>query len=276
MKPDNQFQYVKSQQLSDVTVLHAQMNDFYYDKHAHEEFSFGVTLTGRQDFFANGEFYRSRPGNVIVFNPEEVHDGHSGEEVTLNYSMLYVHPNQLEPMLAQAGAKNSDGFRIRETLLQDAKLRQHIVNLSAMIGAQSANHMQQECELYLMAERIAQCHAIHSIAPKATRVDTLLKQAKVFIYENLHQDLSLEMISQQANLSKYHFLRLFREQFGITPHQFILNCRVNRVREALERGTKIEDIVYDYGFSDLSHLNRRFKPIFGMTPRQYQQHFLSS
>lgn len=51
-------------------MLQARMSDFTYIKHAHEEYSFGVTLAGRQDFFAGGAFYRSLPGTVMVFNPD--------------------------------------------------------------------------------------------------------------------------------------------------------------------------------------------------------------
>lgn len=94
--------------------------------------------------------------------------------------------------------------------------------------------------------------------------------------DNLQSQTSLTQVSEQANLSKYHFLRMFRQHFGITPHQYILNCRINRAREDLERGAALDDVVFKYGFSDLSHFNRRFKPVFGMTPRQYQQHFLST
>ncbi|MAY42245.1 MAG: hypothetical protein CMI05_08060 [Oceanospirillaceae bacterium] len=92
MNSGNQFQYIKSQHLDQVTVLQAEMNDFSYGKHAHDEYSFGVTLSGRQDFFASREFHRSHPGNVIIFNPDEVHEGHSGVDDVLQYRMLYVHP----------------------------------------------------------------------------------------------------------------------------------------------------------------------------------------
>ncbi len=275
MKTDNQFQYIKSQHLDQVTVLQAQMDDFSYDKHAHEEFSFGVTLTGRQDFFANGAFYRSRPGNIFIFNPEEVHDGQSGERDALIYSMLYVHPDQLAPMLAAVGVKNSADFRIADTMVEDAKLRQYIINIAHMITDKAVDKLQQECQLYQIAERIAQCYGRFSEAPQNSKVDYLLRQVKDFIQDNIQSDLSLEDLSQHANISKYHFLRMFRQQFGITPHQYVLNCRVNRARQDLQAGVDLDDIVYAYGFSDLSHFNRRFKPIFGMTPKQYQQHLHS-
>lgn len=276
MQHNNQFQYIKSTQLDQVTLLQAKMDDFSYDKHVHEEFAFGITLSGRQDFFANGAFHRSRPGNLIVFNPEAAHDGHSGEKQVLNYYMLYIHPSQLEPMLASAGVRNSQGYRIADTMLEDALLRQHLLNLAALVEKKSTSKIAQECALYQMAERIAQCYGSYLPDRKSCKIDSLLRLAKDFIQENIHQDLSLADICQQVHLSKYHFLRMFRQHFGITPHQYILNCRVNRAREQLECGVALNDVVFEYGFSDLSHFNRRFKPIFGMTPRQYQRHFLSS
>lgn len=273
MKPDNQFQFAKSQHLTQVTALRAQIDDFSYGKHAHEEFSFGVTLAGRQDFFSSGAFHRSLPGNIIVFNPDEVHDGHSGVDDALRYRMVYIHPNQLEPMLTTAGVKDSRDFRIADTLIDDAQLRQHILNMALLVEDERDNKLQQECELYQLAARVAQRYGQYSPDRMVRKVDRLLHQARDYIHANLMREISLDQISEQANLSKYHFLRMFRQQFGITPHQYILNCRINKAREALEAGQSLEDVVFSYGFSDLSHFNRRFKPIYGMTPRQYQQHF---
>ena len=109
-KQKNEFQFSRSQYLDQVTVLQAEMSDFSYNRHAHEEYSFGVTLTGRQDFFASGEFHHSHPGNIMVFNPDEVHDGHSGGDVSLQYRMLYIHPDQLNPLFSRAGIKPKPVF----------------------------------------------------------------------------------------------------------------------------------------------------------------------
>ncbi len=275
MKQSNQFKYTKSQHLDQVTVLQAEMTDFSYGKHAHEEYSFGVTLTGRQDFYSSGAFHRSQPGNVIVFNPGEVHDGRSGVEDTLHYRMLYIHPTQLEPMLQSAGVEQSRDFQVDDTLLLDQHLRQSILTMGSLITGHNNTTLEQESELYQIAARIAQLRGKFAPNQLARKTDRLLIQARDYIQDNLLEDLSLDEISREAKLSKYHFLRMFRQQFGITPHQYILNSRISRARDALETGASLDDVVFDYGFTDLSHFNRRFKPIFGMTPKQYQQHFLS-
>jgi len=275
MKQSNQFQYVKSQQLEKVTVLQATMRDFSYGKHAHEEYSFGVTLTGRQDFFSSGEFHRSLPGNVLAFNPGEVHDGQSGVDDALHYKMLYIHPEQLEPMFKCAGIRNYKNFEISQTLFDDKTLRTHLLNMALLIEKNDSNKLQQECTLYQIAHTLANKQGIDHPNDSSMKADTLLLRARDFIHDNIHKPTSLDDISQHAHLSKYHFLRLFRQYFGITPHQYILNYRLNLARNELETGAALDDLVFKYGFSDLSHFNRRFKPVFGITPKQYQQLCLS-
>lgn len=276
MSGENSFKYSKSQHLDTVTLLEAQMHDFCYHKHSHEAYSFGITLAGRQDFFAAGAFHNSHPGNIIVFNPGQIHDGHSGEDSELHYRMLYVQPAQFECLLATAGIKRSRDFQITDTLLEDPLLRQYLLRVSDLVEHQQGSRLQLECELYQVAERVARRYGHDADNHKAAKVDTLLLRARDYIHDNITADMSLDEISRRANLSKYHFLRLFRRSFGATPHQYILNYRLNRVREELESGLPIDDAVHSYGFGDLSHLNRRFKPVYGMTPKQYQRHFLSS
>lgn len=271
MEQDSRFQFIKSDHLPEVTALQAAMDRFTYDKHAHEEYAFGVTLSGRQDFFSSGTYHRSPPGNVIQLNPDEVHDGHSGVEEPLSYVMLYVHPRQIEPLFADAaGVKSLGDIRMNETLMADPVLRAHIVELVRLIASHVGSRIDQEHLLYKMAARVVQRCGRFEADEVVRRADMLLRQAKEFIHENVDADLSLDDLSEAANLSKFHFLRLFRRQYGITPHQYVINCRINAARSALDSGVSLNDVVYRYGFSDLSHFNRRFKRIYGMTPKQYR------
>ncbi|MEX0606308.1 MAG: AraC family transcriptional regulator [Marinobacter sp.] len=272
MGQDSQFSFSKSRYLPDLTVLEAAMDSFSYDRHAHDEHSFGVTLRGRQDFFSGGEFHRSPPGHVIQFNPGEVHDGCSGGEEPLNYVMVYIHPEHLEPLIANAvGALRARDFRVGETLIHDSVLRHHIQELARLITDQVGSRIEQEFSLYQIAARISQRATQFEQNTVSRRADILLRRARDYIHSHADNDLALEDISKAANLSKYHFLRLFRRQFGITPHQYVMSCRINAARADLDDGTPLDDVTFRYGFADLSHFNRRFKRIYGMTPKQYQQ-----
>lgn len=271
-KQSSQFDYHKSRQIPGLTVLQASLSDFSYDRHAHEEYAFGVTLAGRQDFFSDGAFHRSPPGNVIQFNPDQVHDGHPGDDATLGYVMIYVPTAQLEASFADAaGCERATRFHGSETLLADPELRRAILELAQLMIHRQGTRIDQEHALHHMATRLVQRAGKFQPGGRVSRPDALLLRAKEYILAHLEADLSLDEISQAAHLSKYHFLRLFRQQFGITPHQYVLSCRINAARGALETGVAPSDVAFRYGFTDLSHFNRRFKRIYGKTPYQYQR-----
>lgn len=272
MPNTSRFQFIKSQHVPSLTVLHAAIDDFSYDRHAHEEYAFGVTLAGRQDFFSGGQFHKSPPGNVILFNPEEVHDGQPGGEHTLDYLMLYVDPEQVNPLFADVlGRETNARFRSPNTLIQDGRLRGAIQELARLVTHNAGSCIDQENALYKVVERTVQLGGAAPDAPSARRPDALLGLAKAYIHAHLDRDISLDEISQAAHLSKYHFLRLFRQHYGLTPHQYVINCRINAARTALTKGTSLSEVALRYGFADLSHFNRRFKRIYGMTPHQYQR-----
>ena len=275
MEADSRFRYTKSAHFADLTVLQATMTRFSYDRHAHDEHAFGVTLTGRQHFFSGGEYHRSTPGTVIHFNPGEVHDGHSGSDAPLNYVMAYIPARRLEPLIAAAGGTRGGKILLDEPRVRDPELKRSIVDLVRLIASGAGDEIEEEQALFRIAAGVAQhagCFDPGGNAGGNTRnTDSLLMRAKDYIDSHAGRDLSLDDVSRAANLSKFHFLRLFRRQFGITPHKYVLSCRVNAARAALEAGEPLDDVVYRYRFADLSHFNRRFKRIYGMTPRQYQR-----
>jgi AraC family transcriptional regulator len=95
---------------------------------------------------------------------------------------------------------------------------------------------------------------------------------KEYINNHLHQDLKLEKIAAIAQLSPYHFLRLFKQSMGVTPHQYILQCRIEKAKFLLQQSQlSITEIANQVGFCDQSHLTRCFKQSLGVTPKQFQQ-----
>ncbi|MGY0580291.1 MAG: helix-turn-helix domain-containing protein [Paraglaciecola chathamensis] len=270
MPHDNHFQFAKSDVLKEIMLLDASMHDFSYAKHAHEEFSFGVTLSGRQDFFALGEHHKSHPGDVIMFNPGDVHDGHSGGDAPLHYKMLYIHPDQLTSMLKSVGVVHADGFRVQSAVQTNNTVKNHILRLSCLVESEGTSALAYSSALFEFAELLARQQGVDASITYRHK-DPVLERARAYLHAHVCEEVSLDALSREVHMSKYHFLRRFKDYFGMTPHQYWLNYRINRVRESLQGGLPLADVVFAFGFTDLSHLNRRFKPAFGMTPYQFQR-----
>jgi len=272
MNKDNLFQFINSEKCENVTALEATMSDFSYSKHAHEEYSLGVTLQGRQDFFCQNAFHKSSSGNVIIFNPEDVHDGHSGGEQQLKYKMLYVHPEEFLPLFRALGYQQNSVLRLNKPMVDNPILRHQILRLSSII--QHSNYSKVEFEsglLQIAQSMVAMSGHLDIGTQNSKRADKLLIRARDYILASLEHNISIDDIANVANMSKYHFIRQFRLQFGITPHQYVLSCRVNLARRIIESGESLIQAAFGAGFSDDSHLNRHFKRIYGLTPKNFQK-----
>lgn len=270
------FQYLPSHHTFGLSAFSAQIKEFSYDKHAHEEYSIGVTRKGRQDFFSDGRFHKSNEGNVIFFNPEQVHDGCAGASSELEYEMLYIPESTLLEMMRSLGQISRDQARLKSSLFHDEQLRDDVLQLSQIMREPKASALEEEAALLSIAQSVIRLGngTLHNVQVHS-RKDALLLRARDYILSNLDQKLTVDSISQTANMSKYHFIRLFNQQFGMTPHQYVLNCRINRARQALEMGNSVFDTAVDLGFADVSHFNRKFKKTFGITPRQYQRQLVT-
>ena len=91
-----------------------------------------------------------------------------------------------------------------------------------------------------------------------------------FIGENISQEIRLSDLAQSSFFSPWYSYRLFREQLGITPAEYIRKLRLFRAVEALrEKKAKVIDIAFDLGFSNVDTFTRAFYREFGMNPSDY-------
>lgn len=97
-----------------------------------------------------------------------------------------------------------------------------------------------------------------------------LQQVIDYINGYLDQDLGLAELAAVVQMSPHYFCHLFKQSTGLTPHQYVIRTRVERAKALLLQGGAIADIAYKVGFANQSHLNRHFKRLLGITPKQLQ------
>lgn len=99
-----------------------------------------------------------------------------------------------------------------------------------------------------------------------------LALVKDYINAHLNEVLQLADMAAIAQISQFHFSRLFKQNLGMTPHQYVLQSRIDRAKHLLRHSDlSIADIAAQSGFCDQSHLTRCFRRLLGMTPKQFLQ-----
>lgn len=95
-----------------------------------------------------------------------------------------------------------------------------------------------------------------------------------YINEHFAEDITIKDLAERALLSPYHFIRLFKKQVGFTPHEYLVNTRINTARYLLKNtGMSTKDICFQCGFSSESVFCNAFKKNTGQTPSAYRSDY---
>ncbi len=94
--------------------------------------------------------------------------------------------------------------------------------------------------------------------------------AKVYIDENYHEPIDLELISQQAFLSRFHFHRLFTQVYRHTPHQYLTRKRIDKAKELLAENKPVTEVCNEVGFESIGSFSTLFKKEIGYAPTYFR------
>jgi AraC-like DNA-binding protein len=142
-----------------------------------------------------------------------------------------------------------------------------------LAAAEAARDGEDAVELEELALRLAAAVAAtladgaQPAAAPSRRDERRISDALCRIEGEAHEPLALADLAHEAGMSRYHFLRTFRQVAGMTPHQLVLRTRLHRAAVRLRTSDEpISTIAFDAGFGDLSTFNRRFRRLMGCSP----------
>jgi AraC-like DNA-binding protein len=97
-------------------------------------------------------------------------------------------------------------------------------------------------------------------------------ETALWIDAHSHQAIDLEQAARQADISLFHFLRLFADVLGVTPHQYLVRSRLRHAARLLaDQDRSVTDVAYDVGFGDLSNFVRTFHRAAGVSPLKFRR-----
>lgn len=244
-----------------------------FPAHFHEYYVIGFIEEGQRYLVCKGEEYIINPGDLLLFNPYDTHSCEQIDGKTLDYRCINVKPEVMRKVMLEInGDENLPCFK--QSVLYHSKLVSNLRELHLKISQDESEFKKEELFLYLLEELI-QTHSDLTILPLASETSHEIKTVCNYLEENYTKTITLNDLSALTRWSKYHLLRSFTKQKGISPYSYLETIRVNHAKKLLEQGIKPIEVTSLTGFSDQSHLTKFFKRLVGLTPKQYMRIFES-
>lgn len=228
-----------------------------YSKHFHDRLNLDIIEEGTiQCEFKNKRIETLQKNQIAIFKPYEIHQTKSITELSTGYYSLYF---------SEFFLKKFD-YKYFNNIIDDKELTLSLIDISNKVLEGKTAFL--EDELNKVFKELTNKYQIKNENPKI--INLQIEAIKEFIVENLDNNPSLELISNNFNLSKEHIVRIFKKELGLTPHSFITSYKINKAKNILssKKIENISEVAQEVGFYDQSHFNKSFKRVFAVSPSE--------
>ena len=228
-----------------------------------------------------GTFRRDQPGvkggpDKLCILPAE-HQSAWVINGQIRLAHVYFSPEQFALGCVTLLDREPRELQLREgTFLEDARLSGCFHQLIALNWREPGERLLTSSLAHEMLSHtlLSQVGARDGLRVKGGLAAHQRRRLVEYIDQHLQDAISLGQLAGLCALSEYHFARMFRQSFGLPPHQYLLARRLDRAKSLL-RGSALAvgEIALMCGFSSASHFNQRFRQAMGAAPGDYRQAF---
>lgn len=231
-------------------------------------------LKGSGDYTIGGQRYSLRPGDVVLIPQGCIHRPELDGDVPYERIILYLSPDfltqastaqcdLLQVFSGDGGAVLRPGEKGREKLQRLARQLERDLELEGF----GRDILTTTALLRLLVElgrQRAQGQTLPAAADEAG--DPRIQKMLAYLDSHISEELDIDTLAQRFFLSKYHMMRLFRQETGTTIHLYITQKRLLLARELIRGGMKATEACYQSGFRSYSSFTRAAEKHLGTTP----------
>ncbi len=255
-----------------IELFSANIVNYSFSKHYHETYTVGITHYGSGSFYYRGEKRSTFPGSINVLNPGEIHDGENHKcSANWRYKDFYISTKLMSKILNQMGLKNSRLPFFSEKGIDDEKLWRSLNGLFAEIINTDNKLSIQSKIIEIFSEMIEKYSDVNCSLPKISNEKVKMNIVREFLKENYTKNISIGQLSKAVNLSPYYLIRSFHKNYGLPPHAYQNQLKLQAAKEDLLKSKSMASIALEHGFYDQSHFTRQFKRTYGVTPNNYRK-----
>lgn len=235
-----------------------------FPRHSHDQLGIGVMLSGAQRSWSCIGEVESGPGDLVMVNPGEMHDGLPIGTGARTWHTVYF---DTELVAAETEDESLPASEIAPTAT-DPGLATQILRLVDRLASEAERLAVEESTLTVLVGALRQ-HAL-SGRRRAMSASPGIARARARLDDAPEAPASLAELASLAGLSRYQLIRGFAREVGATPYAYLLQRRLGAARRLLAAGIPPAEAALSAGFSDQSHLTRAFARQFGVTPGRYR------
>jgi AraC-like DNA-binding protein len=237
------------------------------------DYSFAFPVSSPPPTLIDNREYHFHRGRMIVFLP--------GSSVTTKATMptqgyitLFFKQEYFENILMQMGSQTQLSFNYSE-YPYTSRLYSMVHSLYEEMSGdpeERSSLILQSMTILIAAEILRQTDACDRLDKTGPRLQAhYVEDAIEYISTNFRSDIKIEDISSFIHLSPYHFIRIFKQHTGLTPHEYLLKTRLEHAQNLLTSDTcSINEAARECGFINTSHFTACFRRNQGLSPKEFR------
>lgn len=236
-----------------------------FNRHSHETFVISVIGSGEIEVEFHLQAKTSfSPGQIVVFNPNQVHATKSKTKTSLNYYSLYIN--------AQWYKNNVDTKPLHvQNIIAEQNLYHDLVNSynEIILNNQKTNNTLEKTMKHILKKYLAKMDYKEDNEYEKVFFENVEK----YILDNLKEQITLEDIAKAVDYNESYITRVFKKRCGLSPHAYLVNKRVEKAKRKLfdDKDIDLAELSNEIGFYDQSHFSKAFKRVLAITPNKYKK-----
>ena len=250
--------------------------------HYHEFDKIVLFLSGTASYIIEGRSYFLEPWDVLLVSHHLIHKPVIDPSDPYERVVLYLDPGFVRSHSTPEGdltacfrlARERQFALMRPDPAQREQLRRLLAALEEAVADRgfAGGLLARTCFLQLLIHLNRAMVQDHTDRVRsASRHDPKIERALAYINDHLADELTVDALAGQAYVSKYHFMRRFKQCTGCSVHRYITQKRLLAAADLLRAGVSAQNACARCGFQDYSTFQRAFRRQFGATPRDLQR-----
>jgi AraC-like DNA-binding protein len=240
---------------------------------ARNHYLFHLCLSGTGTLFANntkGELitYQVKSGQGFMLFPHQICTYIADHEIPWEYVWVEFDGLRVKESIDSAGlTQNNPIYRSRHKNIAETMKSE----LLYLVNHKDESPFHLIGHLYLFIDSLIRSSSSTQIGSGNSLRDFYIKEAFSFIEQNFQNDISIEDIAACCGLNRSYFGKIFHQNMGKTPQEFLMSYRMTKATELLKlTELSIADVGNAVGYPNQLHFSRAFKNIYGLSPRQWR------